>query len=664
MNHDLHNLLAGAGLEHILMPRGQFIKEHQHLIKLLRTSKAPAMLREAADQEAELKRMTGGKMSKQSGFVRRMMAENYIKNKGEYGNPTAPLHPDSYMMTPVPFKYKKLATPAQNGNNETGNPIGASPFIQRHFGTLQKVPFVRKRGKAPPLEPFYKPRKPRPVAAPAAQPEFAVAPPQLVIEELPPAAPEKKKKKAKKAEEAPQPAAPPEPEMTAYQRNQAAERQKWERIRQIVRQAKAAMPDASFDDLGRALVVDGEQVETAKMLHPHLPPSGEDELLFGIEAAMERGRQRGNPQSVRINAPRAPPPKAAAPPPPAEPPKDAAQIRYEHAFDYFKFHTKVNPDKRERALMRIYTKTVPPPSQRDMMRQLEAKGFPVSQPTIHRIVKRTGVEFAEKWAAERDAKAAPPPPPPPSRMPAAVEALRRVEAETAARNQARKDAIRGTIAEDGRPKPPETKPAGKVAKMLSKMEMKELARKQKEAEAKEFRLSMRPKLSKELTDRITAFAQRPENHGLTYLQLGEKFSRENMDEAMIRAEGYEPGEKKGANYAKSGWYKLGQAINRWIDITHKEDKDFIPDVPLGAIPKVREGGYDFTKKQLEDMDYQAQYYVPSRNRTIQALSHYRSGVSNIPAALESIRWVLNVVENGRVPDKAIIHYLQTKWGME
>jgi len=108
---------------------------------------------------AGLERIIGG-FSKQSGFIRRLMAENAVAHKGQYGNPTT-LHPKSTMNKPAIFKYKKLATPGQQGTKQSGNPYGASPFIQRHFGTIEKVPFVRRFGAPYPTEPFSKAKKGR-----------------------------------------------------------------------------------------------------------------------------------------------------------------------------------------------------------------------------------------------------------------------------------------------------------------------------------------------------------------------------------------------------------------------------------------------------------------------------------------------------------------------
>ena len=94
--------------------------------------------------ETVTRKKTGGLkgVSKQSGFVQRMMAEAKKKHGGEpygpnpklpsYKNPTAPLHPGSTMKKGVPFKFSKLASEEQGGENEKD--YGASPFIIEHFG--------------------------------------------------------------------------------------------------------------------------------------------------------------------------------------------------------------------------------------------------------------------------------------------------------------------------------------------------------------------------------------------------------------------------------------------------------------------------------------------------------------------------------------------------
>jgi hypothetical protein len=135
---DLAELLKKAGITDIVIPRKEFIKEHTHLIRLLKKPASVAMLRrEAAAQEKEL-----AGASKASGFIQRMMAENALKHKGQYRNPSKPLASGSTMNKPVAFKYSRLANAGQGGTNE--DDYGASPFIQKHFSG-KPVPFNRKR---------------------------------------------------------------------------------------------------------------------------------------------------------------------------------------------------------------------------------------------------------------------------------------------------------------------------------------------------------------------------------------------------------------------------------------------------------------------------------------------------------------------------------------
>jgi hypothetical protein len=201
--------LHGAGLGDIVIPRKKFVKEHRHLVELLNRYDIPALRKEAADQAEELKLKGGffnlnafrgmpsgtkailssavkpvmeslipalgqvaetlipliGKGThrenkggnKQSGFIRRLMAENTVRHQGQYRNPTD-LVPNSTMFHKARFDWKQLANPSQSGVNthKGNNPdnYGASPFILKHFAQAEPVPYVRKRGEQPPLQPF------------------------------------------------------------------------------------------------------------------------------------------------------------------------------------------------------------------------------------------------------------------------------------------------------------------------------------------------------------------------------------------------------------------------------------------------------------------------------------------------------------------------------
>jgi hypothetical protein len=83
---------------------------------------------------------TGGR-GQASGFIMRMMAENKKKHSGQYRNPSNNDY-GSTMNKFRAFDYKRLANAKQNGNNKSE--IGASPFIQRHFGSPEAVPFIPK----------------------------------------------------------------------------------------------------------------------------------------------------------------------------------------------------------------------------------------------------------------------------------------------------------------------------------------------------------------------------------------------------------------------------------------------------------------------------------------------------------------------------------------
>ena len=130
MKHHFHALEGG-----ITMTKEEFIKEHNRLIKALKSRDPQLLMKELKEQSEELKKYTGGRagVSPQSGFIQRLMAENKLKHDGQYKNPTYPLHPDSKMSQKWEFKWKKLANPEQGGENTTGNPYGASPFILKHY---------------------------------------------------------------------------------------------------------------------------------------------------------------------------------------------------------------------------------------------------------------------------------------------------------------------------------------------------------------------------------------------------------------------------------------------------------------------------------------------------------------------------------------------------
>jgi hypothetical protein len=60
----LVEILEGAGLKHIIMPRKAYIKEHRNLVRLLNRSNIPALKKEAADQIKEVRDATGVRLQK------------------------------------------------------------------------------------------------------------------------------------------------------------------------------------------------------------------------------------------------------------------------------------------------------------------------------------------------------------------------------------------------------------------------------------------------------------------------------------------------------------------------------------------------------------------------------------------------------------------------
>jgi hypothetical protein len=89
--------------------------------------------------------LVGGR-GQASGFIMRMMAENKKKHSGQYKNPSDNNY-NSTMNHFVPFDYKKLANSDQSGRNRSD--YGASPFIIKHFGSPESVPYVPKAQRTP-----------------------------------------------------------------------------------------------------------------------------------------------------------------------------------------------------------------------------------------------------------------------------------------------------------------------------------------------------------------------------------------------------------------------------------------------------------------------------------------------------------------------------------
>ena len=109
MEAKLRDLLVGAGIGDILMPRNQFVKEHKNLLGVLKRGKRSELDAEYADQAKELKAHGG---TRNSGFIQRMMGEVKQFHDGEY-KPIRRLAKDSTMNAPRVFSYDKVKTPSE-----------------------------------------------------------------------------------------------------------------------------------------------------------------------------------------------------------------------------------------------------------------------------------------------------------------------------------------------------------------------------------------------------------------------------------------------------------------------------------------------------------------------------------------------------------------------
>lgn len=151
------DMMRDAGLGDVLIPKKEFVKEHERLVDLLNQSDIPALRKEAKSQKAELEKEGG---SGKSNYIARLMAEAKYKHRdpseknkpydetktGKYRKPVMdPERDDTKMSRADKFDYNKLGNASQvrNYTNPDGekNPYGASPFITHHFGL---APSARK----------------------------------------------------------------------------------------------------------------------------------------------------------------------------------------------------------------------------------------------------------------------------------------------------------------------------------------------------------------------------------------------------------------------------------------------------------------------------------------------------------------------------------------
>lgn len=108
MDNQLYEMLAGAGLETILMPKKQFVAEHKKLIKLLRQYNAKPLLKEASEQEAELKsqmRKSGGGKKDTKKWIQAVVSSPSFK-EGAFTRQAK-----SHKMTPQQFAKEVVAHP-------------------------------------------------------------------------------------------------------------------------------------------------------------------------------------------------------------------------------------------------------------------------------------------------------------------------------------------------------------------------------------------------------------------------------------------------------------------------------------------------------------------------------------------------------------------------
>jgi len=141
-----YECISGAGLEPILDKRYINSKTPFTLAKeypkdvLLSFQQDPSVPPSMKEKLGVAMGLSGGR-GQASGFIMRMMAENKKKHQGQYRNPSDNDY-GSTMNKFRAFDYDRLANADQNGNNQSD--YGASPFIIKHFGSPDAVPFIPK----------------------------------------------------------------------------------------------------------------------------------------------------------------------------------------------------------------------------------------------------------------------------------------------------------------------------------------------------------------------------------------------------------------------------------------------------------------------------------------------------------------------------------------
>jgi hypothetical protein len=141
-----YECISGAGLEPILDKRyinskTPFTLAKEYPKDVLKSFQDDPSVPPSMKEKLGVAMGLSGGRGQASGFIMRMMAENKKKHNGQYKNPSDNDY-GSTMNKFRAFDYDRLANADQNGNNQSD--YGASPFIVKHFGSPEAVPFIPK----------------------------------------------------------------------------------------------------------------------------------------------------------------------------------------------------------------------------------------------------------------------------------------------------------------------------------------------------------------------------------------------------------------------------------------------------------------------------------------------------------------------------------------
>jgi len=141
-----YECISGAGLEPILDKRyinskTPFTLAKEYPKDVLKSFQDDPSVPPSMKEKLGVAMGLSGGRGQASGFIMRMMAENKKKHQGQYRNPSDNDY-GSTMNKFRAFDYERLANADQNGTNQSD--YGASPFIIKHFGSPDAVPFIPK----------------------------------------------------------------------------------------------------------------------------------------------------------------------------------------------------------------------------------------------------------------------------------------------------------------------------------------------------------------------------------------------------------------------------------------------------------------------------------------------------------------------------------------